>query len=286
MTSIKFEICRCSENCEPILVEGDRALIGSASHCDVRLPIDQAAPEQAWIIAEGITLRIEAKVSEPQTRVDGTPCCSRVIDSGSVISINATRLVVTLMTADSQRTTADGARGRVTLLLRLLGLAACLAVGVVLLQDKGAGAPVEPNQPPSLFTDAPPTCPHENQQEALAYAAEEVELANGKRERMPFVAQEGVAAAALYRVAAACFVQVGASERSREAIEAAQTIEHELTDDFRARSLRLSRMLGTGDYELAQRDIGVMLALVKDSHGPTLDWLLGLAKQLKAQRTQ
>ncbi len=56
-----------------------------------------------------------------------------------------------------------------------------------------------------------------------------------------------------------------------------------MTNDFRARCLRLSRLLELEDYELAQRDLTVLAALTQGRPGRAVAWLKEVAKELKAK---
>ena len=63
MSVLRFEIRYPNGHREAAVVEGERALIGSASHCDVRLPMDAAAYEHVLIEVQGSTLRAESKAT-------------------------------------------------------------------------------------------------------------------------------------------------------------------------------------------------------------------------------
>ena len=74
--------------------------------------------------------------------------------------------------------------------------------------------------------------------------------------------------------------------RAEEADLAAQTLMQDLSDDFRARRLRLSHLLTVEDYELASKDVHVLRALTSERKGRYFEWLAQVAEQLKAKGVQ
>ena len=120
----------------------------------------------------------------------------------------------------------------------------------------------------------------------MAFAEEQSDLAEGKRERLPFAVEDGVAAVGLYQVAAACFRTGADDARATEAAQAADALQRELADDYRARRLRLSHLLTVEDYELAMKDVTVLRALTSEKKGRYFEWLGQVAEQLKAKGVQ
>ncbi|HMA94353.1 MAG TPA: hypothetical protein VKP30_16795, partial [Polyangiaceae bacterium] len=241
-----------------------------------------AAPEHLILTAQEHALHAELKASSCRVFLDGVFFSSGIIAPGSTLEIGRTRLLVASI-SDPSAAKRAGSKTSSRGIIQLLALAACVLVGASLLREEDGGIPPQPALDVALFASAPASCAYTNPQEALAYATEQLDLANGKRERLPFVAQEGVAAAALYHTAATCFRQADASEQSRAALQSAQAIERELTDDFRARALRLSHLLQAEDYELAQRDLSVLSLMIQGKRGKMADWILQITKQLKTR---
>ncbi|HMA95254.1 MAG TPA: FHA domain-containing protein [Polyangiaceae bacterium] len=282
MTVIKLEVLHPNGQRELAIIEGERAVIGSASHCDLRLPVDQAAPEHLVLSVRENTLHAELKARSPQAFLDGSFFSSGTVAQGSTLEIGRTRLFVVSI-SDPSAARRVGSKTNSRGIIQLLALAACVLIGASLLREEDGGIPPQPSLDVALFTSPPASCAYSNPQEALAYATEQLDLANGKRERLPFVAQEGVAAAALYHTAATCFRQSDAIEQSRAAVQSAQAIEQELTDDFRARALRLSHLLQVEDYQLARRDLSVLSLMIQGKHGRMADWLKEITTQLKTK---
>ena len=61
MGIIQFDIRHANGQRESAVVEAERAVIGSAAHCDVRLPMDQAAFEH--IVVEVVAGKLRAEPS-------------------------------------------------------------------------------------------------------------------------------------------------------------------------------------------------------------------------------
>jgi hypothetical protein len=149
-----------------------------------------------------------------------------------------------------------------------------------LLAEQETPIALPPAQAPKLFAETAPNCGGKNPIEAVAYGQEQLDLANGKRERMPFFVTDGVEAVGLYKLAAACFKVGGVKSQTAEAEEAASSLRKSLSDDFRARQLRLSYSLKVGDYGLAKQDVAVLRGLTKGQQGAYVEWLRTADKQL------
>jgi hypothetical protein len=280
MSLIQFDIRHPNGQRESTVVDGQRALIGSGSHCDVRLPMDQAAYEHVRIEVIGDTLRAEAVAENPPATIDGMPLTASTLTRESVLGIGRVRVFVNHVADLLEGTNVKSANKQSSPLVQV-GLLVGFAVAAYLLlaeQDTAIAPP--PAQAPKLFAEAAPSCAGKNPIEAVAYAQEQLDLANGKRERMPFFVTDGVEAVGLYKLAAACFKLGGVKSQSEEADEAASSLRKSLSDDFRARQLRLTYSLKVGDYALAKQDVLVLRGLTKGQQGKYVEWLRTADKQL------
>jgi hypothetical protein len=285
MGIIQFDIRHPNGQREAIVVEGERALIGSASYCDVRLPMDQAAYEHVLIEAFGGTLRAEAKTDKPPATINDMPLTASPLSSDTVLGIGRIRLFVNFVpdfdaSASVTAKKKNQANPAVQLgLVVMFGLVAYL----LLMDDETVIAP-PPAQAPQLFTDTAVECREKVPAAALAFAQEQQALGDTKRERLPFAASEGVAAVGLFEMAAACYETGGRPVEAREARNTADTLKADLVNDFRARRVRLSHVLAVKDYALARADVAVLQALAVDKKGPYVDWLAKTAEQLKGKK--
>lgn len=284
MSIIQFDIRHPSGQRESAVVEGERALIGSASHCDVRLPMDQAAFEHVLIEAVGGTLRAVAKADRPPATINGMPLTASTLADDSALGIGRVRIFVTFvaeMPDGSQAAASKKKKGGPGLQIGLLAVFGVAAYFLLSSSEPAIGE--APAEAPKLFTTPVPACPKSNPQQAAAFADEQRVLADGKRERMPFVITDGVAAVPLYETAAACYRVGGLPDEAKEADEASASLRSGLTNEFRARRLRLSQMLKVEDWEMAQRDALVLRKLLHGKKGRYVEWLGSVLKQLKGK---
>lgn len=287
MAVIQFDIQLPNGQRESTFIEGERALIGSASHCDVRLPMEQAAYEHVLVEVVGGTLRAEAKADDPPATLNRMPFSAAPLAEDSVLGIGKVRLFVTLVrdvdVGGSQLASKKSKQGS-NPAVQIGLLAVFAAAAYLLLMEKDNQLAPPPQKTPELFTGAAPKCKHSNATQAVGFAAEQLALADGKRERMPFHASDGVAAVTHYQTAAACFRVAKEPEAAAEAEQAADSLKKSLQEDFRSRRLRLSHMIKVGDYEIARQDVKVLLALTEGKSGQYVDWLKRAAKDLEGKK--
>ncbi len=287
MGIIQFDIRHPSGHRESAVVESERALIGSASHCDVRLPVDQAAYEHVLIEVIGGTLRAEAKVDKPPATVRDMPLTQSVLTPNDVLGIGQVRIFVTFVADAAEGAGASASKKKESSPVVQLGLIAAFGAAMyLLLAESEAPIVPPPTQDMELFKAVERTCPQSNPVKATALAEDQLSAAEGKRERMPFDTSEGTAAVVLYETAAACFKEGGLAERATEALESAATLKQDLTLDFRTRRLRLSHMLKVEDYEIALQDVNVLRKLTDGQTGKYVTWLGQVSKQLEAKTSK
>ena len=282
--SIKFEIRYPNGQRGDVLIEGERAVIGSGAHCDVRLTMDQAAYEQLVVEAVGNTLRMEAKADQPAATMNGMTFSSGTLPPEAVIEVGGVRLMANLVFDGTQKQNSGPSSKKELSPASLLGLAVMVGALAFLSVWDGEGklAPA-PTESPSLFGAPPLACPQSDAGQARAYAEEQLEVAESKRERLAFAAKDGVEAVHLYELAAACFRQGNDGAGTREAEAMASGIKESLGREFRTRNLRLSHTLKVEDYELAVSDWRVLHELVADSSGVYAEWLDDVATALEAR---
>lgn len=285
MSLLKFDIRYPTGHRELTVVEGERALIGSAAHCEVRLPMDQAAYEHLLIEVSGGTVRAEARAEQPPATINGMRLTTSAVAPDAALGAGNVRIFVAYE-ADAQDASMPTAKDKneTSPLVRLVALIALPVAGYMLLMDDVARFTEPPTSAPALFGKLKPSCPQGTPAQALALAEEKLDQAEGRRERMPFAPREGMLAVGLYETAAACFEVGQSSALAKQASQAAESLRDAVSQDFRARSLRLKRLLQTDDLEQARHDVEVLEAMTEDKHGPFVDWLADLSRKLKASR--
>jgi hypothetical protein len=287
MSTLLFEITHEDGRREATPVEGERALVGSASHCDVRLPMGDAADEHLLVELVGASLSVRVLAESGVTTLDGAPVRAAMLGDGGVLGVGRLRVRVKALSEHAETPRFAVKNGGNPVQFAAVALLGVLAVGVVVLglRPESSIAPA-PEKAPELFSDAAPSCPKDKNSGALAFAEEQADMAVATHERVPFAAHEGVVAVGLYESAAACFRAAGARERAADADQAAETLKGELNDDFRARRLRLSHVLALEDYALARVDVAALRAMTAGREGAYVDWLAKVSKQLSSKENR
>jgi hypothetical protein len=286
MGIIQFDIRHANGQRESAVVEGQRALIGSASHCDVRLAVDQAAYEHVLIEAVGSTLRAEARAEQPPATLDGVELVASALSPDAVLGVGNTRLYVSFVPDAFDGPQVFKKQQGKSPLLALALVPVFGALLYLLFWDEGNSIAPPPAQVQALFSDAKVACPQQEASRALAFAEEQTQLAEGKQERLPFAIEDGVVAVGLYRLAASCFLSGGDAARANQAEQAEAVLKQSLNDEYRSRRLRLSHLLTVEDYPLALKDVSVLRALTSDRKGRYFEWLAQVSEQLKAKGVQ
>jgi hypothetical protein len=287
MGVIKIDIRYANGERESALVEGERALIGSASFCDVRLPMDQAAYEHVLIEVHGGTLRAEAKVDSPAATINGMPFAASALAPDAVLGIGNIRLFVSFVpdALDGPQLNAKK-KDDSSPLIRAIGLVGFGVAAYWLLADPDTPIEPAPSSAIQLFADTEVGCPQAQPEAAAALALEKLSQAEGKRERLPFDVHQGVAAVPLYDQAIACFKAANRPNEVKEAEAARDSLKRSMSDDFRARRLRLEHMLAVQDYDLAKKDVVVLQDMTEDKHGDYVEWLASVRKRLYPKKAE
>ncbi len=252
---------------EQFSIEAERVLIGSGAHCDVRLAIDQAAPEHVLLELVGNTIGARALATEPPPMIDRAPFTHQPIGEDAILTIGQTQLRVAVVGIGTSRggKKKKGAVSPVTILAGLL-----IVVGGVVwfLGDTKEPTALSrmPNDFPDLFAAPQTTCPQRgNKIAALGSAKDNRERAEAKRERRPFRMRDGVDAVPLYELAAACYTAADEKQTSEESLAVAQALRKEINDDYRVHRVRLERALTPPTNErLAAREVQVLLSITEN----------------------
>jgi hypothetical protein len=218
MSLIQFDIRYPNGQREAIVVEGQRALIGSGSHCDVRLPMDQAAYEHVRVESIGNTLRAEAVAEQPLATINGMPLTQSPLAADSVLGIGNVRIFVGHVSDIMEGAQLSAAKSKQsTPMVRVALVVGFAAAAYMLLAETESEIAPPPAEAPKLFSESAATCPQANPVQAVALGQEQLDIADGKRERMPFFVTDGVTAVGLYQVASACFKVGGVKSQEDEA---------------------------------------------------------------------
>jgi hypothetical protein len=286
MSILRFEIRHKDGRREIANVEGERVLIGNGAHCDIRLPLDQAANEHVAVEVIGGTVRVETKAFDPPATVNGMPFTNVPLPPEVPLLIGTTWIYIGLgdIALDGGPVVQQKKAEETSPLMKVLGLVVLGAGAYMLLGGDDPPLQVAPAEVPALFSATQATCPQTSPQQALVVASDKYDMAEGKRERSPFLPKDGVLAVDLYEVAAACFTVGGDAQRAADAVEAARQLRTAITVDFRARRVRLEHLMAVGDYQLAKNDVNVLTSLTEGKDGTWIAWLSATNQTVK-QRT-
>ncbi|MCA9587806.1 MAG: hypothetical protein KC657_20930 [Myxococcales bacterium] len=282
MRILKFQIRHNTGQIEQINVETERVLIGSGAHCEIRLPLDQARVEHVLIELGPAGVFARALSFEPAPMINNIPFTQAPLPPESVLGVNQVQIQVMVAEGElgaggSGQEKKKASPGALIALLLMLPAAGYL----FLVDDEPTGmASAAPKQPPELWDAAGAQCPHTGGQ-ASAFAQEQMQIADAKRERRPFHVQDGIQAVPIYEKVATCFRAGGDPQSAALAEEASKYLRREITEDFRTRRVRLEHALAVQDYASAQKEVRILLQFVEGKTGDYVTWLSNLDRNLK-----
>lgn len=259
-------------------------LVGSGSHCDVRLLPEEAAVEQLLIEQRGERVYVRALSRDGALRFERAAFEEGELGSGSRLTLGELQLRVGVRTRQA-RSAKAGESPVQTMITRAL-LMVGIAVGAyhVLYPAADGGVLQSAVAAPPLFGTADRrTCNVQDERDA-AYQAERWALeASLKRERAPFYPKDGVASVSLYEAAEACFQKAGRPADADHIRDTVAALRGSLQDEFHVRQVRLERFLQREKHEHAQREAAVLLTFVAHQDGDYVQWLGAVQRELNAR---
>lgn len=283
MEELRFEIRHADGRHETTTAQAARIVLGSGAHCDVRLAADQAAFEHVAIEDHPAGPVVRGLATAPPAFLEGAPLTSHLLVATTTLRIGATQIRITrAVVALEPKSNAPSAA-----MVVKLAVVALLAVAIVGVSQMSKEQPLAaPPRTPELFAKAASECPRVDVAEARAVADDQRALADGARERSPFDPREARSAVRSYEVAAACYRLAQLPDASEDAAQSARRMREETTLDFRARRIRLERVLLVSDYEVASQDVTVLRALTEGQPGEYSTWLAGVAREIKNKKSE
>jgi hypothetical protein len=283
MAFLRFQVRHPNGQVEQLQVEGERVLIGSGAHCEIRLPIDQAAVESVLVQRSAAGVYAQALSFDPPPTINNTPFSQAPLQAESVLGIGQIQIYVSLTDAAGGAAVVRSKQQKSNPVVLLLGtLAAVGGMYYFFFADEGQSALLQPKDVPDLWDAPVAACPQTGSAEqAIALARDKESVADARRERRPFHVQDGVAAVPLYETAAACFRQGGDAASSAESANEAAALRKEMYDDFRTHRVRLEHCLQISDYATARREVRILLAFLEGRQGDYVTWLSNLDRKLK-----
>jgi hypothetical protein len=283
MEELRFSIRHADGRHESTAARAARIVIGSGAHCDVRLSADQAAFEHVVIEQQPTGMVLRSLAVAPPAMVDGVPLTAVQLEGSATLRIAATEVHVTrAVLAPAAKPSAIGPA-----IIAKVAVIALLFVAIFFVSKMDSEHPIaEAPKTPELFAKAAAECPRTELAEARVVADDQRAIADGARERSPFDPREARSAVKSYEIAAACYRLAQLSDASEEAAQSARRMREETTLDFRARRVRLERVLLVKDYEVASQDIAVLRALTEGQQDEYARWLTTVAREIKNQKVE
>jgi hypothetical protein len=275
-TGLRFHVRYGDGRDEHLVVDAERALIGSAAHCEVRLPTESAAPEHVEVFASEGRVHLTARANERPPVLDGAPCTTGPWLPRRVLTIGAATLTVELVELGQRSKTRSP-------FWLLAPVPVIVLVATVLVARTGVETPPPVPEAPSLFDARPATCPATAGDQVRALAGEKLRLGTAKRERSPFSVRDGVDAAPLFESAAACYHVANLPENERAATAAAAALRQKLEDEYRVRRVRLEHAYRLNDPVAAKRELNVLIPMTSHRPGPFLEWMKWLDRSASVE---
>ncbi len=277
--ALRIEV-RNREHVKVLEVQEEGAMIGSGSHCDVRLAPDEAAVEQMYIEIVGEDVFARVKAISPPCRVNGAPFLEGKIAASAVIEIGAVAIRATIVGRKDGTTEAKGeSKSTTSPAVQALGLVAiALGLYAVLNNNPNQGIVLAQINPPGVREVAAQACPQTDPQAARALAEQLRTEAAIKRERAPFYPGDALSGSELFERAAGCFALDGDSEASEQMHRAARELQEQVADQVRLAHVRIERNLEEKNYESARRNAEFALALVPQADDSYAQWLMSVKR--------
>jgi hypothetical protein len=282
MSLLRFDLTLSDGSKESLQTDAERVLIGRGAYCDIRLPDGDSEDEHVAIEVVGAKLRIVARAFTPPPTLNGEALLEAFVGDDALLGIGAVSIRLSRVQVPGEK--LETMKGSSSTLVRAVGVVAVLCLAGMLFFRASRATEVAPTLIPELWGDASPSCPMSTPGQARAFAVEKRIVADGKRERHPFYAADGVEAVSLYRTAAACFQRAGDSPKADELSALAQQLRADVNDDYRVRRLRLERALRTHQDEVAVRELVMLRTLTMGKQGPYIDWINRLARKLAVDK--
>ena len=248
-----------------LVVDADRAVLGSGPHCELRLPPDLVAREQLVLVAAGGTVRFEVRSQDNATCLRGVVASAGELGPTDVLHVGTLTLTAVAVSLSDQSR-------RFPLELLALVPAVLVLVLALNLSAPATAAGLPPNAPP-LFQDDVAICSALDPPEAGHIARQRQALAHAKWERGPFSAADSVEAVSHFRAAAACFRVAGDEGSSHAAAAKAGALRSKLEDEYLTRRTRLEHAFVERDTAGIHRELPWLVSTTAHLGGPYVNWL-------------
>lgn len=259
-------------------------LVGSGSHCDVRLLPEEAAAEQLVLELHDGNIYGRSSTRDAAVRLAGEPFEEGFLASGAELMLGELQLRVGLRSEQKRAGWKTESTTQTTLIRVVLMAGIVFGLYKILNPEKRTGVLDQVVAAPALFPDDEQArCTVDDSREA-AFQAQRWSLeATVRQERAPFYARDGVASVALYRDAEVCFRKAGRTVDAKRIERTMKKLRADLENEFHVRQVRLERFLSLKKHDQAQQEVYVLQSFLHQKDGPYVQWLAAVQRELNAR---
>ncbi len=268
---------------QELLVDSATATVGSGAHCEIRLPPEDAAPEQLALRADAGGVFAEVRAAHPAVLSGGRIFQGGHLTPDTALEIGRMRLTVAVVESGLSPKASKRSRESASPVVYVMAAVGFPFGFYMLFFMKPPEHGLPPSvPPPALFPEKQRSeCRESDPRAAAVLADRDLLEARSARERAPFSPEDGIAAVSLFESAAACELSAGSPVAADEAASAARTLKTRMGDEFHVHQVRLERALATRRYEDARTEVRILLAFVGRQSGSYPRWLSDLDRQLE-----
>jgi hypothetical protein len=271
---------------EELIVDAERAVVGSGAHCEVRLQPEEAEAEHLTLAVDGDGVRAEVRARKSRVLMRGLPFEGGIVAPSDELEIGKLFVSVSplggmntgLAAKDRKQRRESGSP-----LVYALG-AVGFPLGFYLLfaaAPEAQDLPRSLEAPPLFAAEKPATCTDAEMGSAVVLGQKVLLEAESERERAPFSPEDGIAGVASFERAAACFARGGEPARAAAATSAAAALKTTLGEEFHVHQVRLERALTTRRYEDARTEVQLLLSFVGRQDTDYTRVLANLGRQIE-----
>ena len=256
-----------------LLVDAERASVGSGSHCEVKLPIELVPREIVVLQIQGDRVRFHVTAPQPLCRLSGRVVSEGELGPQDLLEVGPIKLAVAAVDLGKVR-----ARFPIEL-AAMIPVAFAIILTAIWTQRPTVEGPPRPPPAPSLFTDGAAGCPSSEALEAAHLGKSKLKLALTMRERGPFAPQDAVSSVKLFEGAATCFGAAHDEEAASAARRDAAEQRKQLEEEYLLRRTRLEHAALESDSPSVARELRVLIPMTSHMEsGVYVDWLRQLSR--------
>lgn len=283
VSTLKLSVRHDDGTRQELGIDAPSALIGSGSHCEIRLPAEDAAVEQLLLTVDGSSIFAQVRSLERTVTLNSVPFVEGRLLPDGILRIGRVELVTSLVDTGL----VNGAKGREAsrgspAIYAMAAIGFPLGFYLLLSHRPAEGALPSEVEPPPLFAVASAArCPEPAPDAAFALGREELRRAETARERAPFSGQDAVNSVNAFQRAASCFTAAAAPELASQSARQGKQLESSVQMDFHVHRVRLERALATKSYEDARTEVRLLLSYVGRRGNAYAGWLTSLDRQIE-----